>query len=49
MERLHSTCRLPDGIHWMLMRPNGFIFAVSSCAFRTVEDALKDLGISTRK
>ncbi len=44
MRWLHSTCRLSDGIHWMLIKPNGVIYAVSDVGFPTETDALHDIG-----
>ena len=43
--RLHSTCQLSDGFHWLLMRPDGTIYAQSTVGFPTEADALADLGI----
>ncbi|MCP5395880.1 MAG: hypothetical protein H6918_03955 [Sphingomonadaceae bacterium] len=43
--RLYSTCRLSDGIHWMLMRPDGTIYAFSDIGFASVGDALRDIGV----
>ena len=46
--RLHSTCRLADGVYWLLMRPDGTIYATSQCGFHTEREALIDLGILRR-
>ena len=46
--QLHSTCQLADGYHWLLLRPDGDIFATSTVGFPTKEEALKDLGIQKR-
>jgi len=46
IHRLFTTCRLSDGIHWMLMRPDGTIYAVSDVAFANVRDALRDIGVA---
>ena len=43
--RLHSTCRLPDGIHWMLIDSLGQICAVSTVGFESEYEALKDIGV----
>lgn len=45
MERLHSTCQLADGYHWLLIQPDGLIVAESLAGFPTEEEALADLGI----
>ena len=46
--RLHSTCQLADGYHWLLARPDGYITATSSVGFPTAAEALRDLGIQKR-
>jgi hypothetical protein len=46
--RLHSTCQLADGHHWLLSRSDGHITATSQVGFPTAEDALKDLGVLKR-
>lgn len=43
MRWLHSTCRLSDGIHWILIKTNGVIYAVSDVGFPTEADALRDI------
>ena len=43
--RLHSTCQLADGYHWLLAEPDGRIVAVSDVGFLTEEQALADIGI----
>jgi hypothetical protein len=46
--RLHSTCQLADGYHWLLAQSDGHITATSSVGFPSEEEALKDLGIQKR-
>ncbi len=46
MSWLYSTCRLSDGTHWLLVRPDGAIYAVSDVGFPTAEQALCDIGVS---
>jgi len=43
--RLHSTCQLADGYHWLIMQSNGRIIAESKVGFPTEDAALADLGI----
>ena len=47
--RLHSTCQLADGYHWLVIKPNGMILAESMVGFPTLEMALIDLGIQKRE
>ncbi|MXO93581.1 hypothetical protein GRI62_08170 [Erythrobacter arachoides] len=46
--RLHSTCQLADGFHWLLISPEGDIYVESGVGFETEEEALSDLGIVPR-
>ena len=45
---LYVTCRLPDGVHWMFMRQDGTIYAISQVGFESVRDALRDIGLIDR-
>ncbi len=43
MAYLYSLCTLSDGIHWLMVSPDGTIFESSSCGFASEDDALLDL------
>jgi hypothetical protein len=49
MNWLYSTCRLAHGIHWVLARADGTIANVSTGAFASEEEALRDIGIDHQK
>jgi hypothetical protein len=48
MDRLYSTCRQADGVHWLLVRPDGTIYARSTFGFQSENEALIDLGVLKR-